>query len=58
MIKLVLTGYGYVGFALSVIQYIIIIVDFGFNLSATKHIAMVEDDYDERSRVFLECSCS
>ena len=52
MIKLGATGYGYVGFALSVIQYLIIIVDFGFNLSATKHIAMVKDDYDERSRVF------
>lgn len=52
MIKLGATGYGYVGFALSVIQYLIIIVDFGFNLSATKHIAMVEDDNDERSRVF------
>lgn len=52
MIKLGATGYGYVGFALSVIQYLIIIVDFGFNLSATKHIAMVKDDYVERSRVF------
>ena len=52
MIKLGATGYGYVGFALSVILYLIIIVDFGFNLSATKHIAMVKDDYVERSRVF------
>ena len=52
MIKLGATGYGYVGFALSVIQYLIIIVDLGFNLSATKHIAMVKDDYVERSRVF------
>ena len=33
MIKLGATGYGYVGFALSVIQYLIIIVDFGFNLT-------------------------
>lgn len=52
MIKLGAEGYGYVGFSLSVIQYLIIIVDFGFNLSATKRIASVDDNRHERDRVF------
>lgn len=52
MLKLGAAGYGHVGFALSVIQYLIIIVDFGFNLSATKHIAAVGDSIADRSRVF------
>lgn len=46
------TGYGYIGYSLSVIQYLTIVVDFGFNLSATKHIAQVADDEEARSRVF------
>ena len=37
MIKLRATGYGYIGFSLSVIQYLALIIDFGFDLSATKH---------------------
>lgn len=46
------SGYGYVGFALSVIQVVTLFVDFGFDLSATKHIAQVKDDRKERDRVF------
>ena len=52
MIKLGATGYGYIGFALSVIQYLVIIVDFGFNLSATKRIAVAADNKEQLSRVF------
>lgn len=52
MIHLGASGYGYVGFALSVIQYLMLVVDFGFNLSATKRIAQVMDDKDRRSEVF------
>lgn len=51
MIKLGASGYGYVGFSLSFIQYLVLLVDFGFNLSATKHIAVSADRY-ERSEVF------
>lgn len=51
MIKLGASGYGYVGFSLSFIQYLVLLVDFGFNLSATKHIAVSADRY-ERSKVF------
>lgn len=52
MIRLGASGYGHVGFALSVIQYLTLVVDFGFNLSATKHIALVADHEAERTRVF------
>ena len=52
MVKLGAEGYGYVGFSLSVVQYLIIIVDFGFNLSATKRIAVVVEDRIALSRVF------
>ena len=52
MIKLGASGYGYVGFSLSVIQYLVLVVDFGFNLSATKRIAQVKDDVAERNRIF------
>lgn len=52
MIKLGASGYGYVGFSLSVIQYLVLVVDFGFNLSATKRIAQVKDNERERNRIF------
>lgn len=52
MIKLGASGYGYVGFSLSVIQYLVLVVDFGFNLSATKRIAQVKDDDKEKNRIF------
>lgn len=32
-------GFGVVGFAMSFVQFLMLVVDFGFNLSATKHIA-------------------
>ena len=52
MINLGTYGYGHVGYSLSVIQYMIIIVDFGFNFSATKKIAIVGDNRVKRSRIF------
>lgn len=52
MIKLGTYGYGHVGFSLSVIQYMIIIIDFGFNLSATKKIAIAGDNRVKRSGIF------
>lgn len=52
MICLGATGYGYIGFSLSVIQYLVIVVDFGFNLSATKHVAVANGDRLAMSRVF------
>lgn len=52
LVRLGAEGYGYVGFSLSVVQYVMLVVDFGFNLSATKHIAQVRDNRQEMSRVF------
>lgn len=51
MIKLGTSGYGYIGFSLSFIQYLVLLVDFGFNLSATKNIA-VSAEKRARSTVF------
>ena len=51
MIRLGTSGYGYIGFSLSFIQYLVLFVDFGFNLSATKNIAIAVDG-NERSKVF------
>lgn len=44
--------YGYIGFSLSVVQYFTLVVDFGFNLSATKHIALVKGKPDLLRKVF------
>lgn len=44
--------FGYIGFALSVCQYLMLFVDFGFNLSATKRIALSLDNKEELNRIF------
>lgn len=36
--------FGYIGFSLSIIQYLMLVVDFGFNFSATKRIAQAKND--------------
>ncbi len=46
------SGYGKIGFALSVVQYFTLVVDFGFNLSATKRIAIVKENPTELNKVF------
>lgn len=45
-------GYAYVGFSLAVVQFAVLIVDFGFDLSATKHVAIVRDNRAELTKVF------
>ncbi len=52
MLKLGVDGYGYFGFSFAVLQYFILIVDFGFNLSATKRIALVYDNRYMMNKVF------
>ena len=53
MITLGAENYGYVGFAFAVIQYLSMLVDFGFNLSATKRIAIArEQGNHELNRIF------
>ena len=43
MVVLGAEGFGIVGFALQLLQFLMIVVDFGFNLSATKKIATAPD---------------
>lgn len=45
-------SYGNIGFALSFVQSLILVVDFGFNFSATKRIAQCRDDKDRMNRIF------
>ena len=52
MIVLGAEKFGYIGFSLSIIQYLMLIVDFGFNLSATKRIALAKNDQEELNRIF------
>ena len=52
MIKLGAEKFGYIGFSLSVCQYLMLIVDFGFNLSGTKRIALVQDNQDKLNLIF------
>ncbi|MBJ8445339.1 oligosaccharide flippase family protein [Acinetobacter bereziniae] len=52
MIKLGVNSYGLIGFSTAIIQFLILFVDFGFNMSATKRIAVYKDDKLALSRVF------
>ena len=45
-------GFGCIGFSLAVCQYLQLIVDFGFNLSATKRVSLSLPDQGEVNRVF------
>ena len=45
-------SYGVLGFSLAVIQYFNIIINYGFNLSATQKIALNSNDRNEVSKVF------
>lgn len=54
MVVLGSVGYGYIGFATALCNYFVLLVDFGFNLSATKAVAIAYEkkDNDELSYVF------
>ncbi len=52
MIVLGAEKFGYISFALAVCQYFIVVIDFGFNLSTTKRIALVSGDKAAVSRIF------
>lgn len=52
MINLGVNSYGLIGFSAAIIQILILLVDFGFNMSATKRVAMYKDDKDELSKIF------
>lgn len=44
--------FGYIGFSLAVCQYLMLIVDFGFNLSATKRIAINKENHNRLNEIF------
>lgn len=44
--------FGYIGFSLAIVQYLMLIVDFGFNLSATKRVALTKDNQEELNNIF------
>ncbi|WP_240919958.1 flippase [Paraglaciecola sp. 20A4] len=46
------TGYGYLGYCLAINQYFILIVSYGFDLSATQKISKVRDERLKVSRIF------
>lgn len=53
MINLGVKSYGLIGFSTAIIQFLILFVDFGFNMSATKRIAVHKDNKEALSRIFF-----
>lgn len=45
-------GYGTVAFALAFGGYFVVLVDWGFSLSATRQVAIFKDSLEERSEIF------
>lgn len=52
MVTLGSEKFGYIGFSLSVVQYLMLIVDFGFNLTATKKISLARNNQSELNEIF------
>lgn len=52
MVVLGADGYGKIGFAQSFCQYLMVIVDFGFNYTATKRIAIAAGNQKEVNTIF------
>lgn len=47
-------SWGYIGFSLSVVQYMMLVVDFGFNMTATKRVSLCQNDEAELQKVIWE----
>lgn len=47
-------GFGQIGFAAAFTMYFVLVVEWGFNLSATRDVSVQRDDKDARSVVFWE----
>jgi len=52
MVTLGAEKFGYIGLATAVTQYLMLIVDFGFNLSATKRIAIHKENPEKIQEIF------
>lgn len=46
--------FGYLGFSLAVCQFLMILAEFGFNLSASRRIALAREDMAEVRRIFSD----
>lgn len=53
MIKLGVSSYGLIGFSTAIIQFLVLFVDFGFNMSATKRVAINKDNREVLSNIFF-----
>lgn len=51
MVTLCADGFGKLGFAMSLAQFMMLVVDFGFNLSATKQVALHLADREQLQRI-------
>ncbi|OVZ92069.1 histidine kinase [Yersinia frederiksenii] len=51
-------GFGVYSLTISIAQYFVIFIDFGFNLSASKRIAEHQNEPEYISRVFFETLCA
>jgi len=58
MVVLGAEKFGYIGFSVSIVQYFMLIVDFGFNLTATKRIALNRNNGNELSRIVISTTIS
>jgi len=52
MVVLGAEQFGVFSFGIALAQYLMMLVDFGFNLTATKQIALAQSDTPERNRLF------
>jgi O-antigen/teichoic acid export membrane protein len=52
MIVLGAEKFGYIGFSMSITQYLMLVVDFGFNFSATKQIAIYKNNPQKLQEIF------
>lgn len=53
MIVLGAEQFGLIGFGVSLSQFFMIVVDYGFNLTATKEIALAKSDKNKISKIFI-----
>lgn len=52
MVTLGAEKFGYIGFSMSFCTYLMLIVDFGFNLTATKRVALYKDNKSKLNEIF------
>jgi PST family polysaccharide transporter len=45
-------GFGRLSFSIAVMSYFLLLSDYGFNLSATRSVAVHRNEPEERSRIF------